>query len=1035
MILSEISLKRPTLTSVVSIILFIFGSVSFWKLPLREYPDIDPPIVTIETTYLGASSRIVETRISQVLEDRISGIEGIKSISSSSEDGRSTITLEFLISRDIEAATNDVRDRVSTALDDLPEEADPPEVRKADSSDDVIMWLNLVSDDMSLLELTDYANRFLQDRFSSLPGVARVRIGGGLDYAMRVWLDRQKLAAHNLTARDVEVALRNQNIERPAGSLESDALIFTARLQRSFQTEDDFRNLILVRREGGQVTRLKDVATVSRDAAENRIFFRGNQVPMVGIGLIKQSRANTIEVSRAGKALARQLAPDLPKGMKILESYDTSVFIEQAIKEVYGTLLIAMALVIAVIYLFLRDVRSVFIPAITIPVTLVGTFSILLLLDLSINLITLLALVLIIGLIVDDAIVVLENIARRLKQYGETPLVASWYGAKQIGFAVLATSLVLITVFIPITFLEGDLGRLFSEFSWTIVSAIGISTFIALTLSPMLCSKILQKTPQNEKTGRQYAALKKTTRPLIWYKKSLRAFLKRPFIAFTFFAVILVGGAALYPHIQQEYTPQEDRGAFFIFVNGPEGASFDYTSSYMTHLETELMSYVDSGEIDRLLVRAPRSFGTSPTFSNGIIIIVLSDWKERRSGFTLMGEIAGRFGNLPGVQVFPVMRQGFTVGTRKPVQFVLMGASYEELSQWQKKLFDRISKDNPGLEGLDYDFKPSKPQLDITIDHDRALDLGVSHLEIGEILEIMLGGKRVTTFLENGEEYDVILEGMRRHQRTVGDLRNVYVRSATAGKLIPLDSLVQIHETSDSRTLNRYNRNRALTIEASLSPDLSLGRALEYLENITREELGEAPRIDYKGESLSFRQDTSSVIWIFALSVVLVFLVLAAQFETYRHPFVILGVVPFGIIGSFVGLYLWGQSFNVYTQVALIMMIGLASKNGILIVEFANQLRDEGLSFDRALEKASLLRLRPIVMTSLTTIIGTFPLLMASGAGSETRFSIGVVIFSGVLVSSFVTLYYVPLAYRVLARGSATPKLTSQKLEKEMAQI
>lgn len=1029
MLLSDISVTRPVFASVLSLLLIAFGLVSFSKLPLREYPDIDPPIVSVDTSYPGASANIVETRITEVIEDRISGVEGIKFISSSSSDGRSRINIEFDVDRDIEAATNDVRDRVSGVVDNLPEEADPPDIQKADSSDDVILWLNLTSDAMDTLELTDYAKRYLEDRFSVLPGVARVRVGGGLEYAMRVWLDRKQMAARNITVVDVEESLRSENVELPAGSIESEEMQFTARVQRSYQTPEDFNKLVIAQ-TGDYLVRLGDIARVEKAAIESRTLFRGNGVPMVGIGIIKQSKANTIAVAQAAIDLADRLRPDLPPGMEIINSYDTSVFIRNAIAEVYKTLFIAMILVIAVIYLFLGSVRAMLVPAVTVPVSLTATFIALYAFGFSINLLTLLALVLTIGLVVDDAIVVLENISRRIEQ-GEPPLHAAFHGTRQVSFAVIATTLVLVSVFAPITFLEGDLGRLFREFALTMAAAVCFSTFVALTLCPMLASKLLKKVERTDLSARvdhifeRFKAL---------YIQTLHKALGIRVLMILIFAGIASLALVFIQIIPSEYAPREDRGAFFLMVTGPEGASFDYIKEYMDEIETYLEPYVESGEVSRSLVRAPRGFGTLSSFNDGMVILVLNDWSVRRPAEVIMGEIAGKLSVLPGVRAFPVMRQGFGGGTSKPVQFVIGGGTYEELAQWRDMLIEKINQNNPGLTDIDSDYKETKPQLRLAIDKDRAGDLGVSIRAIGSTLETMLGSRRVTTYIEDGEEYDVILEGERRNQNTPTSMQNIYVRSDTTGQLIPLSNLMTIEEYADSGSLNRYNRMRAVTIEAGLADGYSLGEALDYLRALVRDHLPDGAVIDYKGESLDYQTSGSSLLFVFLLGFLIVFLVLAAQFESYIHPLVIILTVPLAICGALAGLYFTGNSLNVYTQIGLIMLVGLAAKNGILIVEFANQLRDGGMEFAKAIETAAQIRLRPIVMTGITTVAGSLPLILSSGAGVETRMAIGFVILFGVLAATFFTLYIVPVAYDLLARRTGSPGDVRRALEQQEEQ-
>ncbi len=1032
MILSDVSVKRPVFASVLSLLLVAFGLVAFERLPLREYPDIDPPVVSIETIYPGAASSVVETRITQVIEDRIAGVEGIRFIESTSEDGRSTISVEFDVGRSVDAAANDVRDRVSGILDDLPDEADPPEIQKVDSNEDVIMWLNLVSDRLSVPELTDYADRYLVDRFSVLDGVARVRVGGGQVYAMRVWVDRRRLAARDLTVADVEDALRAENLELPAGSIDSEGRQFTVRVKRTFRTAEDFARLALARGEGGYLVRLGDVARVERAAAEDRLFFRGNGVPMVGIGIIKQSTANTLSVAQAAKAEMERINSSLPDGMEIKQSYDTSVFIEGAIAEVYKTLLIAVGLVILVIYLFLGSVRAMLVPAVSVPVSLVASFLVLLVLGFSINILTLLALVLAIGLVVDDAIVVLENIHRRMEDYGETRLVAAYRGTRQVGFAVVATTIVLIAVFVPIAFLEGDAGRLFSEFALTMAAAVAFSSIVALSLSAMLASKVLP-TVEREGAG---------TRAVDWlfarlrnsYVVLLRATLRHAWVIVLLFVGMLAAALWLLDKVPGEYAPKEDRGAFFVIVNGPEGASYEYIAQYMTEVERRLMPLVNGGEMTRLLVRAPRAFGNFEIFNTGIVISVLDDWSARRSAWEIMGEVRARLKDLPGIRAFPVMRQGFGARIQKPVQFVLGGGSYEELAEWRDTLLAKLDEDNPGLTSVNWDYKETKPQLKVIIDYDRAADLGVTVGSIGRTLETMLGSRRVTTYIDAGEEYDVILEGERDAQRSPTDLQNLYVRSGRTGQLIPLSNLVRLEELADSIRLNRYNRVRAITIEANLKGDLALGDALEHLEKLVREHLPPNVIIDYKGQSRDFRSSGGSIAFVFSLGVIVVFLVLAAQFESWVHPLVIMLTVPLAMAGALLGLHLTDQTLNLYSQIGLIMLVGLAAKNGILIVEFANQLRDQGKAFRDSLLEAAETRFRPIVMTGITTAAGSTPLLLSSGPGTETRVVIGTVILSGVLAATVFTLFVVPVAYDLLARRTGSPGDVARRLEAEMQQ-
>lgn len=1019
MLLSDISVKRPVFATVISLILIALGLVAFERLPLREYPRIDPPVVTIETAYSGAAASVVETRITKIIEDNIAGIEGIKYVESISNDGNSRIVIEFDIERDVDAAANDVRDRVAGVIGELPGEADPPEVQKQSGDDDVIMWLNLVGEGMSIPELSDYAERFLVDRFSVLDGVARVRIGGGQRYAMRIWLDRNQLAARGLTASDVENALRAENVELPAGYIESDDTQFTVRVQRYFRDADAFANLVLDRRSNGYLVRLRDVARVEKGTEETRTLFRGNGIPQVGIGIIKQSTANTIDVARAAKQERDRVNAILPPHMSLEQSYDSSVFVESAIKEVYTTLAIAIGLVILNIYLFLGSARAMLVPAVTVPVSIVATFIALWMLGFSVNLLTLLALVLAIGLVVDDAVVVLENVVRRMQEYHEPPLLAAYRGTRQVGFAVVATTLVLVAVFVPIAFLQGDLGRLFSEFALTMTAAVCFSTLVALTLSPALASKILR--PTDNASG----MVKWVERGFGWlrrhYGHAVEFCLAWPSIVVAGFIALLGLSFWLFQQLPSEYAPKEDRGAFYLVVNGPEGATYEYMSRYMDEIERRMMPYVDNKEITRLLVRAPRGFGNVESYNTGIVINVLNDWSLRRSGFVIMDEIRASLDDLPGVRAFPVMRQGFGARLQKPVQFVLGGGTYEQLAQWRTQLTELIEQNNPGLVGLDWDYKETQPQLKVLIDYNRAADLGVSIGNIGRTLETMLGSRRVTTFVEQGEEYDVILEGERDAQRTPTNLQNIYVKSERLDQLVPLSNLVRLEEFADSSALNRYNRIRAITLEANLADNLALGDALDYLDNLVKENLPPDVIVDYKGQSQDFKFAGGSVLFIFLLGILITFLVLAAQFESFVHPFVIMLTVPLAMAGGLLGLYFSHGSLNVYSQIGLIMLVGLASKNGILIVEFANQLRDEGRHFKEAIQEAAQVRFRPIIITGITTAAGSVPLLLSSGAGAETRFVIGIVVLAGTLAATFFTLFVVPVAYELLARRTGSP--------------
>jgi multidrug efflux pump len=1026
MMLSDLSVRRPVFAAVLSLLLIAFGLLSFDRLPLRDYPDINPPIVSVETRYPGASAQVVETKITQLVEDAIAGIEGIRTISSASRDGRSQVTVEFEVERDIDAAANDVRDRVARTVDRLPEEADPPEIAKADANTQQIMWLSLSSDRLSQLELSDYARRFVQDRLAMVSGVASVRIGGEREYAMRVWLDRQALAARGLTVLDVEAALRRENVELPAGTVESFEREFTVRVERSYSTAGDFAALVLRQGSDGYLVRLGDVARVEVGPANDRSELRANGVPTIGLGVSAQAKANVLDTARSVKAELARMSSGLPEGMEIVAGYDASIYIEQAIFEVYKTLLVATGLVVLVIYLFLGSFRAMLVPALTVPVSLTAAFIVLWAMGFSVNLLTLLALVLSIGLVVDDAIVVLENVYRRVEA-GEPPLLAAYRGARQVGFAVIATTLVLVAVFVPIAFMEGNLGRLFSEFSLAIAGAVCFSSLVALTLVPMAASKLLR--PARERAGP--AALVDQAFSLFsrTYSHSLGGLIRRPLWVSGFLLAVVAGGWQLFTSLPQEYAPTEDRSSFFVIMNAPEGASFEYTQRYARDMENVLLPLLDKGEAYRVLISTPL-FGSGASVNNSIAIVSLENWDQReRSTQEIVGGLFPSLMGMPGVRAFPIQpaalgQRGFST----PVQFVLGGDTYEALAEWRDAFLAKASE-NPRLLNLDADYKEVKPQLLIQVDRNRAADLGVSVSEVGRTLETMLGSRRVTTYLDRGEEYDVILQAEDADRRTPGDIENLYVRAAKSGELVPLSSLVTVSEGADAATLNRFNRLRSITISANLAPGYTLGEALTFLRGIAEETLPTEARIDYKGQSRELQESSSSVLVTFSLALLVVFLVLAAQFESFIHPLVIMLTVPLAVVGALLGLELSGGSLNIYSQIGIVMMVGLAAKNGILIVEFANQLRDAGASVEEAIKEAARLRLRPIVMTSISTVIGVLPLILGGGAGAESRMAIGVVVFAGVFFSTVLTLGVVPTFYRLLAPHTRSPEAVTQTLE------
>ncbi|MBS0003472.1 MAG: efflux RND transporter permease subunit [Thioalkalivibrio sp.] len=1026
MIISDIANRRPVLAVVFNLLLVTFGLIAYQQLPLREYPDIDAPVITVSTNYPGASAEIIEREVTQRLEDRIAGIEGIRYIQSSSRDGRSSITIEFNLNRDIDAAANDIREAVSRVLRSLPDEVDPPQVTKADADARPVLWLNLSSTRMDGLELADYARRHLIDRISVVDGVALIRLGGERNYAMRIWVDREALAARGLTVADIEDALRSENVELPAGRVDSVDREFRVRVDRMYRSAEDFASLVVKRADNQHLVRLGEVAEVTLGSDSERTEFRGNGDDMVGLGIIRQANANVLDVAQGVKQVAEGLQAQLPEGTSLVVTYDSSVFIEGAIREVFITLAIATIAVVLVIYLFLGSWRATLIPAVTVPVAITATFIGVAALGFSVNLLTLLALVLAIGLVVDDAIVMLENIHRRIER-GEPGLLAAYRGARQVGFAIVATTSVVVAVFVPLAFLSGTVGKLFTEFALAIAIAVVFSSLVALTLAPVLSGRLMRK--GDDDTGvarvisRSFGALERG------YARLLERSLPKAWGVVPLLVLSLAGVWWLVNTLPEEFAPREDRGAFFIMVNGPEGASFEYMSERMAEVERRLLPLTEAGDVRRILVRTPRGFGGSEAVNNGFVIVIMHHWDDReRSAWPVIDEINASLAEIPGITARAIMRQGLSQGRiGPPVQFVITGPDYDDLAQWGEDLLAR-AEEIPGLARLELDYKPTQPQIAVRIDQDRAADLGVSLATVGRTLDVMLGGRSVTSFINRGEEYDVIVEGRSDQRRTPGDISNLYVRS-DRGALIPLSSLISYEEVAGAGSLERYNRARAVTLTAAVEEGYTLGQALADLEAAANEVLPEEAGIDYKGESLEMREGTQEIVFIFVLALLVVYLVLAAQFESFVHPFVIMLTVPLAIVGALLGLHLTGQTLNIYSQIGMVMLIGLAAKNGILIVEFANQLRDHGREFNRAVIEAASMRLRPVLMTALTTVAGSIPLILATGPGSETRFVIGVAIFSGVLFATLFTLFVIPAAYTLLARRTQSPKATTRQIE------
>ena len=1033
MIISDLSIKRPVFATVINIVLVIFGIIAFRELPLRGYPDIDPPVVSVETVYTGASASVVESKITQLLEDQLSGVEGLRVLSSNSSEGKSQINLEFSLSRNIDAAANDVREAVTRVINRLPEEAKPPQVNKADADSSVIVWFAMSSTQLTQLELSDYVDRYVADRFKVVDGVARVQIWGERRYVMRITLDRAAMAARGITANDIENVLRAENVELPAGKIESVDREFTIRVARSFNNEEEFKQLVLVRGEqsgatAGHLVRLGEVAAVELAARDEKSSFRGIVEPgsqgrnMVGIGIVKQSTANTVDVTRQARAIAAEIQKTLPDHMKLSVTFDTAVFLERSVEEVYVTLGLSMVLVVLVIYIFLGSWRATLIPALTVPVSIIGACIFAWLFGFSINILTLMACVLAIGLVVDDAIVVLENVHRRIEG-GEPPLLAAINGSREVAFAVIATTLVLIAVFVPIVFMEGNISRLFGEFALTLAAAVACSAFVALTLCAMLCSKWLKPHSQTgwmaNTSDRIFSRIENS------YSNNVKLAVRKPWLA----VVILLLSSALvwlyFGKLPREFDPGEDRGIFILIVQGPEGASFDNTQNVMLEVERRMQPQIGGESLGSVLFRLPGFFGG---VNSGLGLVVLKPWEERKkTSDQVMADVQALLADIPGMQIYSYMRKPLAAASGQPLEIVIGGDTYEELSQWSALML-KAAYANPKILRPVIDLKDTQPQLQVHIDRQRAADLGVSVGNIGRTLETLLGEREVTTFVQRGEEYDVLLRGDEKQFSSKKDLQNIYVRSDRTGELLPLANLVTVEETSGARSLTRFNRMRSFTLSAGLAPGYATSDALAYFHEVVARDLPPQAHVDYKGLTLEFVRSSGSMWLVVTIALLMVYLVLAAQFESFIHPFIILLTVPFALLGALAALDVMGMTINVYSQIAMIMLIGLAAKNGILMVEFANQLRDRGMEFHEAIQTAATQRLRPILMTSLTAAIGALPLVFSSGAGANSRTIIGVVVFAGVILSTVMTLFIVPAIYAMLARNTGSPGRIAQKI-------
>ncbi|GAA5646420.1 MULTISPECIES: vibriobactin export RND transporter permease subunit VexH [Vibrio] len=1025
--LSDVSVKRPVAAVVLSLLLCVFGIVSFNKLAVREMPDIESPVVSISTRYEGASATIIESQITSVLEDQLSGISGIDEITSVTRNSMSRITITFELGYDLNTGVSDVRDAVARAQRALPDEADDPLVFKNNGSGEASLYINLSSSEMDRTQLTDYVERVLIDRFSLISGVSSVDVSGGLYKVMYVRLKPELMAGRGVTTSDITSALRNENIESPGGEVRNDSIVMSVRTARAYTQPEDFDYLVVKRASDGSPVYLKDVADVFIGAENENSTFKSDGVVNVSMGIVPQSDANPLEVADRVHQEVDKVQKFLPEGTRLAIDYDSTVFIERSIAEVYSTLFITGGLVILVLYIFIGQARATLIPAVTVPVSLISAFMAAYYFGFSINLITLMALILSIGLVVDDAIVVVENIYHHIER-GEKPLLAAYKGTREVGFAVVATTLVLVMVFLPISFMDGMVGLLFTEFSVLLAMAVIFSSLIALTLTPVLGSKILQANVKpnrfNQVVDRLFARLESGYRSLL--KRALQWKWAAPVVI-----LACIGGSyLLMDRVPAQLTPSEDRGVVFAFVRGADATSYNRMSANMDLVEERLMPLLGQGFLKSFSIQSP-AFGGNAGDQTGFVIMILEDWNDRTvTAQQALGQVRKALAGIPDVRVFPFM-PGFRGGSSEPVQFVLGGSDYAELKKWAE-ILELEAENSPFMEGADIDYSEKTPELVVSVDRQRAAELGISVADISDTLEIMLGGKSETTYVERGEEYDVYLRGDENSFNNAADLSQIYMRTAS-GDLVTLDTVTKIEEVASSIKLSHYNKQKAITVTANLSNGYTLGQALDFLDAKAIEMLPSDISVSYSGESKDFRENQSSVAVVFALALLVAYLVLAAQFESFINPLVVMFTVPMGVFGGFLGLFVMGQGMNIYSQIGMIMLIGMVTKNGILIVEFANQLRDRGIEFEKAIIDAASRRLRPILMTAFTTLAGSVPLILSSGAGYESRVAVGTVIFFGMGFATLVTLFVIPSMYRLISASTQAPGHVEAELNKELS--
>lgn len=1009
--LSALSIERPVLATVATLLLMLFGVLSFSRLPVREYPDITFPIVSVLTVYPSADAQLVETDITSVLEDALSGVEGLRTLRSTSREGLSTIGLEFALSRNLDAAANDVRDRVARVQHLLPQGIEAPLVMKEDSESDGIMWLAVISDRHSELDITDFAQRQLKDRLAPLPGVSSVVLDGERRYAMRIWLDPDRLASRLLTVQDVEDALRTQNVSMPTGRIESTQREFSVRMGGGLERPEQFNQLILAYRDGYPV-RLQDVGLAEIAAEDERKLVRVNGKPAIGLGIMKQSKANTLETARAVKRTLPSLEALLPEGMQLVTAFDSSIYIERSLHEVYEAVALSVILVVLVVFLFLRSARATLIPTVAIPGSILGTFVLMQATGSSINTITLLGFVLAIGLVVDDAIVVVENVYRRIEQ-GLSPTEAALEGSREIGFAVISTTLTLAAVFFPIIFLPGIVGRLFSELGIAVAGSVLLSGFIALTLTPAMCARLLSRTvvagsPSAGSALDSSAWLQWLTRR---YRAALETALQWPSsVLLAALASLAVSGLLLWV-LPSELAPLEDTGWFAIHVNTPEGSTLDYTDRYAKDTERTATRIPEMDSYYTVVAR-----GWRPTqVTRAVTWVTLKDWSDRdRVQREIVEEVKPALSAIPGASVFALNPPPFNQEDSKtPVQLVVRGPAYDVLD----KIMTQVRHDtvnHPALVNIESDLDLNKPELRVDINRDKAADLGIPVETIGRTLEVFLGGRKASMFMREGKEFPVIIQTQPHHRGTKSDIDRLHVRG-TQGDLIPLSNLVSLSETVAPKQLNHYEKLRAATISAGVGPGSTLSQSVESLEQIIRTHLPPGASISYAGETKEFKESSGNLHFTFVLALLVVYLILAAQFESFRHPITVLVSVPPALAGALLALLLFRGTLNIYSEIGLMILIGLVTKNAILIVEFANQLRQDGRPTQVAIVEAAALRLRPIIMTTMSTILAALPLAMATGAGAAGRWHIGLVVINGLMLSTLLTLFLVPLIYTMLA--------------------